>query len=226
MSVNVHIHPSWKELLNKEFQKSYFEGLVKTLKERKRHAIIYPPGNRIFAAFDHTPPGEVRVIIVGQDPYHGAGQANGLSFSVNKGVRQPPSLKNIFKELHADMGIPIPDVFNGDLTPWAKQGVFLLNAILTVEQGHPSSHKELGWQQFTNRVIEILSDNFDNLVFVLWGNFAQGKSSLIDPSKHLILKSPHPSPYSAHNGFFGSKPFSKVNAYLIKHGKPAINWAL
>jgi uracil-DNA glycosylase len=226
LSVNVQIHSSWKSLLKEEFQKSYFENLVIKLRERKSQATVYPRGGRIFAAFNHTPPENVKVIIVGQDPYHGAGQANGFSFSVNKGVRQPPSLKNILKELESDLGIPIPDVFNGDLTPWANQGVLLLNAILTVEHGNPSSHKNLGWQLFTNRIMELLSESYENLVFILWGAFAQGKSHLIDPKKHLIIKSPHPSPFSAHKGFFGSKPISRTKAYLLKHDKPAINWAL
>ena len=225
MSANVNIEPSWKEVLQEEFEKEYFQKIVSFIKEEKRKGkIIYPPGNLIFNAFWMTPFEEVKAVILGQDPYHGPGQAHGLCFSVPFGVPPPPSLKNIFKELHDDLGLPIPN--HGNLEKWALEGVFLLNAILTVEKNKPASHKNIGWQFFTDAAIKKLSDLRKNIVFILWGKFAQEKEILIDTSKHKVLKSSHPSPYSANRGFFGSKPFSKTNNYLKEHNIPEIDWNL
>ncbi len=225
MSANVNIEPSWKEVLQEEFEKEYFQKIVSFIKEEKRKGkIIYPPGNLIFNAFWMTPFEEVKAVILGQDPYHGPGQAHGLCFSVPFGVPPPPSLKNIFKELHDDLGLPIPN--HGNLEKWALEGVFLLNAILTVEKNKPASHKNIGWQFFTDAAIKKLSDLRENIVFILWGKFAQEKEILIDTSKHKVLKSSHPSPYSANRGFFGSKPFSKTNNYLKEHNIPEIDWNL
>ncbi len=218
------IEESWKKILFDEFQKPYFEALKTFLVEEKKHHTIYPSGANIFAAFNHTPFERVKVVILGQDPYHGAGQAHGLSFSVQEGVPHPPSLQNIFKELRDDIGCDIPK--NGTLTSWADQGVFLINAVLTVRSSEANSHKGRGWETFTDTVIKTLSDAKEHLVFILWGAPAGAKASLIDSKKHLILKAPHPSPLSSYRGFFGSKPFSKSNAYLIEHGKTAIKWAL
>jgi uracil-DNA glycosylase len=211
--MNVKIAPSWKSLLKDEFEKPYFISLAKDLKQLKTQGkTIYPPGPLIFNAFDHTPVDKVKVVIIGQDPYHGPGEAMGLSFSVPKGVRIPPSLKNIFKEMKDDIGGNLP--IHGDLTSWADQGVFLLNAILTVEHKKAGSHKNLGWHLFTDAVIEKLSLQREGLVFMLWGNFARSKKVLIAPEKgHLILEAPHPSPL-ARGGFFGCKHFSKANAFL------------
>ena len=195
------------------------------LQEKSKGAKIYPPGSEIFSAFNLTPFDQVKVVILGQDPYHGDGQAHGLSFSVPEGVRQPPSLQNIIKELYNDLGISIPPD-KGDLSSWAKQGVFLLNAILTVQANMAASHQEKGWEKFTDAVIKTLSDQKEGLVFILWGKFAQTKSELIDSGKHLIIKSAHPSPFSANNGFFGSKPFSKANDYLQSVGKSQIDWSI
>ena len=218
------IEESWKKILFDEFQKPYFEALKTFLVEEKKHYTIYPSGANIFAAFNHTPFERVKVVILGQDPYHGVGQAHGLSFSVQEGVPHPPSLQNIFKELRDDIGCDIPK--NGTLTSWADQGVFLINAVLTVRSSEANSHKGRGWETFTDTVIKTLSDKKEHVVFILWGSPAGAKASLIDSKKHLILKAPHPSPLSSYRGFFGSKPFSKSNAYLIEHGKTPIKWAL
>jgi uracil-DNA glycosylase len=223
--MDVKIEASWKEVLADEFKKPYFKQIAQHLKtEKEQGKIIYPPGSQIFHAFEATPFDKVKVVILGQDPYHGPKQAHGLSFSVQQGIASPPSLINIFKELHEDVGLPIPR--HGHLENWAKQGVLLLNASLTVRAGEPMSHAKLGWEKFTNTVIEKVSDLKENIVFVLWGKFAQEKQSLIDDKKHYIIKSAHPSPLSAKNGFFGSRPFSKINTYLVKKGIDPINWAL
>lgn len=224
--MDVQIHPSWKEVLKDEFYKPYFLQLVTFLKtEKVQGKIIYPPGPLIFNAFNKTPFDQVQVVILGQDPYHGKGQAHGLSFSVPQGIKPPPSLVNIFKELRNDLGVEMPLNF-GDLTSWATQGVFLLNAILTVRDGDPASHSKFGWGEFTDRVIEKISDGTKNTVFLLWGKFAQEKQSLIDETKHLVLKAAHPSPFSADKGFFGCSHFSKANQYLSNHGKLPVNWKI
>ncbi len=221
--IDPKIDPSWKDALAAEFQKPYFQSLKLFLKQEKEEGhSIYPPGPEIFAAFNLTPLDQVKVVILGQDPYHGKGQANGLSFSVSPGVPSPPSLKNIFKELESD--IPGTQHISGDLSSWAKQGVFLLNAILTVRAKTPASHQKKGWEIFTDAVIKAISEKREHCVFILWGNYAKGKIPLIDSSKHLILTSAHPSPYSAENGFFGSKPFSKTNEYLLKQHIAPIEW--
>ena len=221
----VKIEESWKKVLSEEFQKPYFQQVVDHLKtEKEQGKTIYPPGPLIFHAFEATPIANVKVVILGQDPYHGPRQAHGLSFSVQKGVHPPPSLVNIFKELHEDVGMPIPS--HGNLEKWAQQGVLLLNASLTVRAGEPMSHAKIGWHHFTDTVIQKVSEEKKHVVFLLWGKFAQEKRTLIDESKHLILKSAHPSPLSAHNGFFGNGHFSKANAYLMKHGIDPIDWAL
>ncbi|MCS7153357.1 MAG: uracil-DNA glycosylase [Bacteroidia bacterium] len=219
----VAIEPSWKRLLEEEFNKPYFEALVAFLKDEKRKGkVIYPPGKQIFRAFELCPPDQVKVVILGQDPYHGPGQAHGLCFSVPKGVPPPPSLQNIFKEIQDDLGLPPPP--HGDLTGWAEQGVFLLNAILTVEAHKPASHRQKGWEIFTDRVIQIISEIRPHVVFLLWGQYARSKKPLIDARRHLILEAAHPSPYSAANGFFGCRHFSKANAFLIEHGMEPIDW--
>ena len=221
---NVRIEESWKNALTEEFDQPYFETLVNFIKKEKAAGkTIFPPGSLIFNAFNTTPFQEVKVVILGQDPYHNPGEAMGLSFSVPKGVRTPPSLKNIYKELESDLGIPIAS--HGDLTAWAKQGVFLLNAMLTVEKKKAGSHSKAGWQNFTDAVIRKLSEERENLVFILWGNFAKRKEVIIDADKHLILKAAHPSPLAG-GAYFGSKHFSQANAYLEKHGKGAIDWSL
>ncbi|SDC07983.1 uracil-DNA glycosylase [Niabella drilacis] len=221
--MEVAIEDSWKKELEEEFQKPYFESLVQHLKtEKQAGKIIYPAGKNIFNAFNTTPFDHVKVLLLGQDPYHGPGQAHGLCFSVQKGVPPPPSLVNIYKELKADLGVPIPA--SGDLTHWAQQGVFMLNASLTVRAGEPMSHSKIGWATFTDAVIRKVSEHKTHVVFILWGKFAQEKASLIDASKHLILRSAHPSPLSAHNGFLGSRPFSKTNEYLAAHGIDPIDW--
>ncbi len=223
--MTVQIENSRKALLADEFQKSYFTKIKNFLLEEKRAGKeIYPLGKDIFNAFDSCPVEKVKVVILGQDPYHGFGQAHGLSFSVQKGVRQPPSLKNIFKELESDLGIKAPE--HGCLQQWADQGVLLLNASLTVRRAEPMSHSKIGREEFTDVVIKKLSATQEHLVFVLWGAFAQTKEVLIDWEKHLILKSPHPSPFSAHRWFLWSKPFSKINEYLISVGKEKINWEI
>lgn len=221
----VKIESSWKKALEEEFAKPYFQQLVDFIKKEKAAGkVIYPPGPFIFNAFDTTPFDTVKVIILGQDPYHNPEEAMGLCFSVPKGVRMPPSLQNIFKELQNDLGITMPN--QGDLTHWAKQGVFLLNAMLTVEKNKPASHSTIGWQNFTDAVIHRLSTEKEGLVFLLWGKFAQGKEVLIDSSKHLVLKAAHPSPFSANAGFFGCRHFSKANEYLKKKGKTPIDWSV
>lgn len=224
--MDVHIHPSWKEVLKDEFSKPYFLQLVTFLKtEKVLGKMIYPPGSLIFNAFNNTPFNQVQVVILGQDPYHGKGQAHGLSFSVPEGIKPPPSLMNIFKELRSDLGVEMPPNY-GNLTSWSTQGVFLLNAILTVRDGEPASHSKFGWGEFTDRVIEKISDGTKNTVFLLWGKFAQEKQALIDETKHLVLKAAHPSPLSASNGFLGCRHFSKANQYLSNHGKLPVNWKL
>lgn len=220
--MDVKIEPSWKEILKEEFEKPYFKNLVDFVKSEYETQKVFPPGKQIFSAFEHTPFDEVKVVIIGQDPYHGQGQANGLCFSVADGVKQPPSLKNIFKELHSDLGKTIPE--SGNLERWAEQGVLLLNATLTVRASQAGSHQNKGWEEFTDAVIQKLSDQKENLVFILWGAYAQKKGSIINPEKHFIIKSVHPSPFSAHSGFFGSQPFSKTNSYLKSIGKIEINW--
>jgi len=207
-----------------EFQSPYFSELKSFLQEEKRSFTIYPPGFLIFNAFKHTPFDKVKVVILGQDPYHGKGQAHGLCFSVPPGITQPPSLVNIFRELHSDLGIPVPA--HGNLEPWADQGVLLINATLTVRDSQAGSHQKRGWETFTDRVIQRVSALKNGVVFLLWGRFAQAKESLIDVQKHLVLKAAHPSPLSAHNGFFGCRHFSRTNDYLIQQGKEGIDWRL
>lgn len=219
------IHESWLEVLKEEFEQEYFLSLKRFLvAEKQAGKVVYPPGPFIFNAFDSTPFDRVRVVILGQDPYHGPGQAHGLCFSVRDGVKPPPSLVNIYKELHDDLGFQIPR--GGNLQSWTRQGVFLLNAILTVEKGKPASHQNKGWETFTDAVIRALSDRREGLVFMLWGRFAQGKAALIDGSRHHILTAPHPSPFSAHSGFFGCRHFSRANALLSAGGQGAIDWSL
>jgi uracil-DNA glycosylase len=223
--MDVKIESSWKEVLKDEFSKSYFQQIALHIKtEKSQRKIIYPPGSLIFNAFNTTPFDKVKVVILGQDPYHGQGQAHGLCFSVQNGVPPPPSLVNIFKELQEDVGVPIPD--HGNLTHWAEQGVFLLNASLTVRSSEPMSHSKIGWAQFTDEVIKKISAEKKHVVFILWGKFAQEKKLLIDEGKHCILKSAHPSPLSAHAGFFGCKHFSKANEYLMRNGIDPIDWKL
>lgn len=222
--INPKIEESWKAVLLDEFQKPYFEKLKTFLLYEQSTHIIYPQNKNIFNAFNYTPFNNVKVVILGQDPYHGAGQAHGLSFSVQEGIANPPSLQNIFKELKDDMHCPPPQ--NGNLTAWAKQGVFLLNTVLTVRAGEAHSHRNQGWENFTNAVISTLSTQKEHLVFILWGGPAATKESLIDTQKHLILKAPHPSPLSSYRGFFGSKPFSKTNEYLTCKGLKPIEWCL
>jgi uracil-DNA glycosylase len=221
--MDVKIEPSWKKLLKPEFDKPYFQNIVLHIKtEKEQGKTIYPPGSFIFNAFNTTPVEKVKVVILGQDPYHGPRQAHGLSFSVQTGVPQPPSLMNIFKEMNSDLGLAIPQ--HGNLENWAKQGVLLLNASLTVRANEPMSHAKIGWAAFTDTVIKKISEQKEHVVFILWGKFAQEKIALIDQSKHFIIKSAHPSPLSAHNGFFGSRPFSKTNEYLMKCGMDPIEW--
>jgi uracil-DNA glycosylase len=220
--MNVRIDQSWQSQLSDIFDSPAFKATTDFVRAQYATREVFPPAGKIFAAFDACPFDKVKVVILGQDPYHGPGQANGLCFSVNPGVRMPPSLVNIFKEIHADTGAPIPA--DGDLTRWATQGVMLLNATLTVEANHAGSHQGHGWEEFTDTVISRLSAHRDNLVFILWGSYAIRKSALIDASRHLILTSPHPSPLSAHRGFFGNHHFSRANAYLAAHGISPIVW--
>lgn len=223
-SISVQIEISWKEKLREEFEKPYFRALTEKIKTRLREGkIIYPPGPLIFNAFSLTPFDQVKVVIIGQDPYHNPGEAMGLSFSVPKGVKIPPSLKNIYKELNEDLGVPAPN--HGDLSTWARQGVFLLNAMLTVEENQAGSHKNFGWQTFTDAVIHQLSLHRKNIVFLLWGNFAKGKKDLIDGNKHLILEAAHPSPLAG-GAFFGCKHFSKANEYLLKTNQNPVDWRI
>jgi uracil-DNA glycosylase len=220
---NLQLEPGWLNLLKDEFRKDYFVKLKQFLLQEKNAHRVFPQGSLIFNAFNLTPLDKVKVVILGQDPYHGPGQAHGLSFSVPNGVKPPPSLMNIFKELNTDLGIPVQT--NGNLTKWTEQGVLLLNATLTVRENTPGSHQNKGWEIFTDTVIKKLSENKTGLVFLLWGNYAKNKVPLIDSSKHLILTAPHPSPL-ARGGFFNSRHFSKTNEYLKKHGKTPIDWGL
>jgi uracil-DNA glycosylase len=222
--MEVRIEQSWKNALADEFGKPYFESLVRFLhKEKTEGKRIFPPGSQIFRAFDLTPVDKVKVVILGQDPYHGFGQAHGLSFSVPEGVSAPPSLKNIFKEIETDMGVRMSGYPN--LENWARQGVLLLNAVLTVRSGEAASHSKIGWEQFTDAVIRYISDNCDGVVFMLWGNFARGKRELIDASRHCVLEAAHPSPL-ARGAFFGCRHFSRANAWLAANGKAPVNWQL
>lgn len=220
--MNVRIAESWKVYLEDEFEQPYFKELVDFVREEYTSQTIYPPGSQIFNAFEHCSFEDTKVVIVGQDPYHGPGQAHGLCFSVNEGVAFPPSLLNIFKEINSDLGLPIPN--SGSLVRWADQGVLLLNATLTVRKGQPGSHQNKGWELFTDAVLKIISDQKQHVAFLLWGAYAQKKGAFIDSNKHLVLKSPHPSPFSAHSGFFGNKHFSKTNHYLSTKGLTTIRW--
>ncbi len=223
--MNIKLEGSWRSRLSSEFKDSYMLELNKFLEsERKQGKIIYPEEDHIFEAFNHTPFDKVKVVIIGQDPYHGEGQAHGLCFSVNPGVKTPPSLVNIYKELNSDIGMEIPD--HGHLISWADQGVLMLNNVLTVEQSKAASHKKKGWEKFTDRVIEILNEEKENLVFILWGSPAQKKGAKLDDKKHLILKSVHPSPLSSYRGFFGCGHFSKTNEYLESRGIKPIDWTI
>jgi len=218
----VKIHPSWQTELQDEFNKPYFEQLIQFVRNEYSSGTCYPPGALIFNAFNQCPFDDVKVVLIGQDPYHEPGQAHGLCFSVNDGVQFPPSLRNIFQEIHTDIGKPIP--VSGNLTRWAQQGVLLLNATLTVREHQAGSHQKHGWETFTDDVIKLISDKKENVVFILWGSYAQSKSALIDSSKHFVLKSAHPSPLSAYRGFFGNHHFSLTNMYLQKMGKTPIEW--
>ncbi len=220
--MNVRIHPSWHTALAAEWDKPYFEELTDFVRKEYSTRLIFPPASQIFAAFDACPFDEVKVVILGQDPYHGIGQANGLCFSVNEGVQQPPSLVNIFKEVHDDTGAPIPT--DGDLSRWARQGVLLLNSTLTVAAHSAGSHQRRGWEEFTDEVVMRLATDRNNIVFMLWGSYAIHKGAFIDRTRHLVLTSPHPSPLSAYRGFFGNHHFSQANAYLRQHGQKEIIW--
>lgn len=220
--MSVTIEASWKQLLEKEFEAEYFQTLRSFIHEEYQNQTIYPPPQKIFAAFDAAPVDKIKVVILGQDPYHGPNQANGLCFSVREEVRIPPSLQNIYKEIEADLGKKMPS--HGNLERWATQGVLLLNATLTVRAYQAGSHQNRGWEQFTDAAIQKLAQNRENLVFLLWGSYAQKKGRYIDQSKHLILKAPHPSPLSAHRGFFGCKHFSQANEYLWMNGIEPIQW--
>lgn len=223
--MNVQLNSDWKELLSSEFEKDYFKELVGFVKQAYNNSICYPPGKLIFNAFERCKLKELKVVIIGQDPYHGPGQANGLCFSVNPGVAHPPSLINIFKEIEQDLNIPYPK--SGDLSNWADQGVLLLNATLTVEQHQAGSHQKKGWETFTDAAISKISDTQDQVVFLLWGGFAKKKKKLIDIKKHFILETGHPSPLSANRGYwFGNKHFSKTNDILVKNGKKPLNWSV
>lgn len=222
VTISPSIDESWKIALQSQFEASYFSALKQFLIEERSQNVVYPPGPQIFSAFNHTPLNNVKVVIIGQDPYHGPGQANGLCFSVSPGIKPPPSLVNIFKEINSDLGIQKPE--SGNLEAWADEGVLLLNAVLTVRANIPGSHQNKGWEIFTDAVIKHLSENKKGLVFLLWGRFAQAKEILIDATKHFILKAAHPSPFSAYNGFFGCKHFSKTNELLRKQGLKEINW--
>ena len=215
---------SWQRLLADEFEKEYFQDLFKFIDQEYEAGNVFPPKELIFSAFEHTPYEQVKVVILGQDPYHGAGQSHGLAFSVQKGVKIPPSLRNMYKELANDLAIE--PASHGNLTSWADQGVLLLNTVLTVREGEANSHQKKGWERFTDRVIEVLNEREDPIVFVLWGKPAQQKTTMIDATKHIIIQSFHPSPLSASRGFFGSKPFSKVNEALISLGKQPIDWQI
>jgi uracil-DNA glycosylase len=218
----VRIETSWERRLHGEFEKDYFARLTQFVRSEYATTTVYPPGKLIFNAFDLCPFDKVKVVIIGQDPYHGPGQAHGLCFSVNEGIPFPPSLRNIFKEIQDDLGTPVPA--SGDLTRWAEQGVLLLNATLTVRAGQAGSHQRQGWEEFTDAAIRALATEREHLVFILWGAYAQKKGAFIDRSRHLVLASAHPSPLSAYNGFFGNKHFSRTNAYLVEHGETPIQW--
>lgn len=220
--MNVKIEESWKKELAAEFEKPYFAELTEFVRSEYFATTVYPPAKLIFNAFDHCPFDKVKAVIIGQDPYHGPGQANGLCFSVNKEIKMPPSLVNIFKEISSDTGKPMPT--DGDLTRWSRQGVLLLNATLTVRAGNAGSHQRRGWETFTDAAIRILAEKRENLVFILWGSYAQQKGAFIDRNRHLVLTSPHPSPLSAYAGFFGNHHFTLTNDYLAKHGKEPIDW--
>lgn len=220
--MDVQIEPSWKLRLAGEFEKPYFAALTDFVRQEYRRATCYPPGKLIFNAFNLCPFDKVKVVIIGQDPYHGPGQAHGLCFSVNEGVPFPPSLQNIFKEIHDDLGVPVPQ--SGNLTRWAEQGVLLLNATLTVRAHQAGSHQRHGWEEFTDAAIRLLAEEREHLVFILWGAYAQKKGAFIDRGRHLALASAHPSPLSAYNGFFGNRHFSLANAYLEQHGETPIKW--
>ncbi|MEZ4779376.1 MAG: uracil-DNA glycosylase [Flavobacteriaceae bacterium] len=221
--MTVKIEPSWQQELSKEFEKPYFKNLIDFVKSEYQKYTCYPKGGVIFSAFEHTPFSDVKVVIIGQDPYHGPGQAHGLCFSVPEGIAQPPSLINIFKEIETDLKIPIPN--NGNLKRWANQGVLLLNATLTVRAHQAGSHQNKGWEQFTDAIISKLSESREGVVFLLWGGYAKKKGEKIDKTKHLVLSSGHPSPLSANRGmWFGNKHFSKTNDYLVKQGKKPIDW--
>lgn len=220
--MDVKIEPTWRIKLQEEFKKSYFNDLVAFVKKEYSQSSVYPPGKEIFNAFDHCSFDDIRVVIIGQDPYHGPGQAHGLCFSVRDGIKPPPSLKNIFKELNADVGKVIPE--SGDLTHWSDQGVLLLNATLTVRAHTAGSHQKRGWEEFTDAVIKKISIEKESTVFMLWGAYAQKKGAVIDRKRHFVLKAAHPSPFSAHNGFFGCKHFSKTNEFLIRKGLKPIDW--
>ncbi len=220
--MDVKIESSWNQMLQPEFDKEYFKQLAEFVRNEYRTQTIFPPGNLIFNAFDSCPFHKVKVVIIGQDPYHGHGQAHGLCFSVNDGVSFPPSLDNIFKEIERDMGIPVPE--SGNLTRWANQGVLLLNATLTVRAHEAGSHQGKGWETFTDAVIQMLSEKCEHLVFLLWGNYAQQKGRMIDKNKHLVLKTVHPSPLSAYRGFIGCGHFSEANKYLNGNGKEPVQW--
>lgn len=220
--MDVQIEESWKQILSAEFEKDYFRQLTDFVRNEYRSTTVYPPGKLIFNAFNLCPFEQVKVVIIGQDPYHGQGQAHGLCFSVNDNVPFPPSLRNIFKEIQDDLGKPIPE--SGNLTRWAKQGVLLLNATLTVRAHQAGSHQRRGWEEFTDAAIRALAEQREHLVFILWGAYAQKKGAFIDRSRHLVLTSVHPSPLSAHNGFFGNRHFSRANEYLQQHGQTPIEW--
>jgi uracil-DNA glycosylase len=220
--MDVKIEPSWKVKLATQFEKPYFSELTDFVRREYQSATVYPPPNLIFNAFAHCPFEQVRVVLLGQDPYHGPGQAHGLCFSVREGVRPPPSLQNIFKEVRNDIGTAIPE--SGNLERWADQGVFLLNATLTVRAGQAGSHQNKGWETFTDAVIRCLAEEKEHLVFLLWGNYARQKASFIDSNKHRVLQAPHPSPFSADKGFFGCKHFSQANTYLAEYGFMPIDW--
>lgn len=212
----------WDKILQNEFQEEYFYNLLKFVRNEYKRKTVFPPKNEVFKAFRYTSYKDLKVIILGQDPYHGEGEAEGLSFSVKKGIRKPPSLKNIFKELQDDLGYSIPS--DGTLVPWAKQGVLLLNAVLTVIKDQAASHKDIGWERFTDYVIKKINEKNEPVVFILWGSFARSKKKFITNPKHLIIESAHPSPLSAYNGFFGSRPFSRTNEFLIKNNLKPIDW--
>ena len=220
--MKVQIEESWRERLQGEFDKPYFEQLTAFVRQEYMQRVVYPPAKLIFNAFNLCPFHRVKVVLIGQDPYHGPGQAQGLCFSVNEGVKFPPSLVNIFKELESDLGVPTPR--SGSLEHWARQGVLLLNATLTVREHEAGSHQNRGWEEFTDAVIRCLATEREHLVFILWGSYAQRKGAFIDRSRHLVITSPHPSPLSAYHGFFGTKPFSRTNDYLVANGQEPIQW--